>query len=73
MMNLVQMMRNGEVTNEDVIYFEDMFQPGIEAYLTSWIRSSSLSVLVFMYVVLHRPLTLMILFMYGAWQVDVNV
>jgi hypothetical protein len=25
------MMRNGEVTNEDVIYFEDMFQPGIES------------------------------------------
>jgi hypothetical protein len=31
MMNLVQMMRNGEVTHEDVIYFEDMFQPGIES------------------------------------------
>lgn len=31
MMNLVQMMRSGEVTNEDVIYFEDMFQPGIES------------------------------------------
>jgi glycosyltransferase involved in cell wall biosynthesis len=31
MMNLVQIMRNGEVTNEDVIYFEDMFQPGIES------------------------------------------
>lgn len=31
MMNLVQMMRKGEVTNEDVIYFEDMFQPGIES------------------------------------------
>ena len=31
MMNLVQLMRNGEVTNEDVIYFEDMFQPGIES------------------------------------------
>ena len=31
MMNLVQMMRNGEVTNEDVIYFEDMFTPGIES------------------------------------------
>ena len=31
MMNLVQMMRNGEVTSEDVIYFEDMFQPGIES------------------------------------------
>lgn len=31
MMNLVQMMRSGEVTGEDVIYFEDMFQPGIES------------------------------------------
>ena len=31
MMNLVQMMRNGDVNNEDVIYFEDMFQPGIES------------------------------------------
>jgi hypothetical protein len=31
LMNLVQMMRNGEVTSEDVIYFEDMFQPGIES------------------------------------------
>jgi hypothetical protein len=31
MMNLVQMMRNGEVTDEDVIYFEDIFQPGIES------------------------------------------
>ena len=31
MMNLVQLMRNGEVTAEDVVYFEDMFQPGIES------------------------------------------
>ena len=31
MMNLVQMMRNGECTGEDVVYFEDMFQPGIES------------------------------------------
>jgi hypothetical protein len=31
MMNLVQLMKNGEVTYEDVIYFEDMFQPGIES------------------------------------------
>ena len=31
MMNLVQMMRNGAVTSEDVVYFEDMFQPGIES------------------------------------------
>ena len=31
MMNLVRMMKAGEVTNEDVIYFEDMFQPGIES------------------------------------------
>ena len=31
MMNLVQMTKNGEVTSADVIYFEDMFQPGIES------------------------------------------
>ena len=31
MMNLVQLMKNGEVTHEDVVYFEDMFQPGIES------------------------------------------
>jgi hypothetical protein len=31
MMNLVQMMRNGEVTSEDAVFFEDMFQPGIES------------------------------------------
>ncbi len=31
MMNLVQMMRNGEVTGEDAVFFEDMFQPGIES------------------------------------------
>jgi len=31
MMNLVQMMRSGECGGEDVVYFEDMFQPGIES------------------------------------------
>jgi len=31
MMNLVKLMKEGKVTNEDVIYFEDMFQPGIES------------------------------------------
>jgi len=31
LMNLVRKMKQGEVTNEDVIYFEDMFQPGIES------------------------------------------
>lgn len=31
MMNLVQMMKNGQVTSEDIIFFEDMFQPGIES------------------------------------------
>lgn len=30
-MNLVKYMKNGEMTDEDVIYFEDMFQPGMEA------------------------------------------
>jgi hypothetical protein len=31
LMNLVKMMKSGEVTSEDVIYFEDMFQPGFES------------------------------------------
>jgi hypothetical protein len=31
MSNLVKMMREGEVTGEDVIFFEDMFSPGIES------------------------------------------
>ena len=31
MMNLVQMMREGECSGEDVIFFEDMFQPGMES------------------------------------------
>jgi hypothetical protein len=31
MMTLVQMMRNGELTSDDCIFFEDMFQPGIES------------------------------------------
>ena len=31
MMNLVRMMQSGEVTGDDVVYFEDMFQSGIES------------------------------------------
>ena len=31
LMNLVQMMRNGEATSDDAIFFEDMFQPGMES------------------------------------------
>ena len=31
MMNLVRMMKSGEVTSDDVIFFEDMFQPGMES------------------------------------------
>ncbi len=31
MMNLVQMMKAGEITSNDIIFFEDMFQPGMEA------------------------------------------
>lgn len=31
LMNLVKMMKAGEVTSDDVIYFEDMFQPGFES------------------------------------------
>jgi glycosyltransferase involved in cell wall biosynthesis len=30
LMNLVRMMKNGEITSEDVVFFEDMFQPGME-------------------------------------------
>ena len=41
-MNLVKMMKQGEVTSEDVIYFEDMFQPGIESlpYILNQIPSN---------------------------------
>ena len=31
LMNLVRMMKAGEVTRDDVVYFEDMFQPGMES------------------------------------------
>ena len=31
MMNLVQMMKAGAVTSEDIVFFEDMFQPGMES------------------------------------------
>jgi hypothetical protein len=31
LMNLVRLMQQGAVTSEDVVYFEDMFQPGIES------------------------------------------
>jgi hypothetical protein len=31
LMNLVRLMQQGEVNHADVIYFEDMFQPGIES------------------------------------------
>ena len=30
-MNLVQMMKSGDITSDDIIFFEDMFQPGIES------------------------------------------
>ena len=31
MMNLVRMMKNGEITSDDAVFFEDMFQPGMES------------------------------------------
>ena len=31
MMNLVKMMKQGEIKSEDAVFFEDMFQPGIES------------------------------------------
>ena len=30
-MNLVKMMKAGEITSDDIIFFEDMFQPGMES------------------------------------------
>lgn len=40
--NLVKLMKQGEITNEDVIYFEDMFTPGIESlpYIINQIPAS---------------------------------
>lgn len=29
-MNLIQLMKNGELTNDDVIFYEDMYTPGLE-------------------------------------------
>ena len=31
LMNLVRMMKNGEITSSDAVFFEDMFQPGMES------------------------------------------
>ena len=31
LMNLVQMMKAGEITKDDAVFFEDMFQPGMES------------------------------------------
>ena len=31
MMNLVKMLKAGDITSKDIIFFEDMFQPGMEA------------------------------------------
>jgi hypothetical protein len=41
LMNLIKMMKAGELSNEDVVYFEDMFQPGIESlpYILNQITS----------------------------------
>lgn len=43
LMNLVKLMKEGKVTNEDVIYFEDMFQPGIESlpYILNQVSAKS--------------------------------
>ena len=42
LMTLVAKMKAGEITNEDVVYFEDMFQPGIESlpYILNQIPSN---------------------------------
>ena len=31
LMNLIKMLKSGQINDQDVIYFEDMFQPGIES------------------------------------------
>jgi hypothetical protein len=43
MMNLVRLMQQGAVTSEDVILFEDMFQPGIESlpYILNQVPATS--------------------------------
>ena len=43
LMNLVKMMKEGKITNKDVIYFEDMFQPGIESlpYIINQVPATS--------------------------------
>ena len=43
LMNLIKMMKAGKLNNEDVIYFEDMFQPGIESlpYIINQIPATS--------------------------------
>ena len=42
MMNLVRLMQQGDVNADDVVYFEDMFQPGIEslAYIMDQVPSN---------------------------------
>ena len=65
-MNLVQMMRNGECTGEDVIYFEDMFQPGMESLPYIMDQFQMPKDPVYMYAVLPKQLIQMILYMYGA-------
>lgn len=43
LMNLVAKMKAGEVTSEDAVYFEDMFQPGIESlpYIINQVPATS--------------------------------
>ena len=42
MMNLIQLMRNGEVGRHDCVFFEDMFHPGLESlgYIMCQVPSS---------------------------------
>jgi hypothetical protein len=63
------MMRNGEVTNEDVIYFEDMFQPGIESlpYILDQVDPESQRPRIFVRC-LAQAIDPDDLFMYGAWR-----
>ena len=42
MMNLVKMLKAGEITSKDAIFFEDMFQPGMESLPSTGHRSRRL-------------------------------
>ena len=40
---LIRLMQNGEITNQDVVFYEDMFTPGIESVAYAWNQISETS------------------------------